>query len=553
MGGLTSNKGKVTIANGERDVLPFINPATGEQFGEVPIATCADVTQVRREMAAMLPIWSGKPVQERVRIVRQLQKLLIDELDEITAVMNQDNGKSRQDALAEAFMTIDLINQYCKHAPNWLRRRRISPGLQIFKRAYQELIPYGVVTIIGPWNYPFLLIIPPIISALLAGNTVMCKPSEVTAATGTLVEKLFQRVPELSSFVRFLHGDGRIGAELVASKPDMIFLTGSTKTGRLVMKAAAESMTPVICELGGKDPMIVLEDSDIKAAAQWGVWGATYNTGQTCMAVERIYVVDEVYEPFLSHVLEQARQLKIGYNTEIINLNDMGPLTFQRQIDIIDDHMQDAIAKGATVLFGGKRDGMFMEPTVMVDVDHTMIIMQEETFGPIIPIMRVDNEAHAIQLANHSDFGLSASVWSQNLRRAKRVAEQLNVGSVNINDTMSHFAIPHLPFGGVKESGIGRTHSEKDMLQFTQSRAIVVGKPPIRFDIATIMREPGQYKLGAGILRMAFGVTPRQRIQPIQEFIEEKQVRSKAKKFAVVTAVTAAVATFIITLARFRK
>ncbi|MCP5097695.1 MAG: aldehyde dehydrogenase family protein [Chloroflexi bacterium] len=553
MGGLASVKGKVTALDGEINVLPFINPATGEQFGEVPIATCDDVTQVRREMAAMLPIWSAKPVKERVRIVRQLQKLLIDELDEITAVLNQDNGKSRQDALAELFMTVDLINEYCKHAPSWLRRRRISSGLQFFKRAYQEMNPYGVVSIIGPWNYPLVLIIPPIVSALLAGNTVIAKPSEVTAATGVLVEKLFQRVPELSSFVRVLHGDGRVGAAIVASKPDLIFLTGSTKTGRLVMKSAADTMTPVICELGGKDPMIVLDDANIEAAAQWGVWGATYNTGQTCMAVERVYVVDEIYDQFLAQVLAETKQLKVGYNSDLLNQNHIGPLTFQRQIDIIDDHVQDALAKGAKIILGGNRTDMFMEPTVIVDVDHTMKIMQEETFGPIIPIMKVDNAEHAIQLANHSNFGLSASVWTKNLNRGKQVAEQLHVGSVNINDTMTHFAIPHLPFGGVKESGIGRTHSEKDMLQFTQSRAIVVGKPPKPFDIATIMREPGRYKLSAAILRMAFGVTSAQRIQPVKEFMEEKQVKPKAKQFAAVTAVTAAVATFIITLARSRK
>ncbi len=368
-----------------------------------------------------------------------------------------------------------------------------------------------------------------------------------------MIEKLFQRIPELSHYVRFLHGDGRVGAALVASEPDLIFLTGSTKTGRIVMKTAAESMTPVICELGGKDPMIVLDDADIKAAAQWGVWGSVYNSGQTCMAVERIYVMDAVYDQFVEEVLLQTEKLRVGYDPDLINYNDMGPLTFQRQIDIIEDHMQDALAKGATVLMGGGRNGMFMEPTVIVDVDHTMKLMQEETFGPIIPIMRVDSEQHALQLANHSVFGLSASIWTDDLGRGKQLAEQLHVGSVNINDTMTHFAIPHLPFGGVKESGIGRTHSEMDMMQFTQSRSVVVGKPPMRFDIGTILREPGRYKLSAAIMRLAFGVTAQQRLQPVKEFVQEKQMLSKAKRFTAVAGVTAAVATFVVTLARFRK
>ena len=538
--GTTAEVIKGKPLNGKAEFLPFVNPATNEQFGSVPMTTAVQVQNARREMAAAAQTWAAKSVKERVRIVRKLQALLIDEMDEITAVMNKDNGKSRQDALAELFMSVDLINQYCNRAPHWLRRRRISSGLQIFKRCYIEQHPHGVVGIIGPWNYPLVLIVPPMISALLAGNTVLVKPSEVTAATGVLVEQLFQKVPELAPFVRFLHGDGRVGAALVQSKPDLIFLTGSTKTGRLVMKTAAENMTPVICELGGKDPMIVLEDANIEAAARWGAWGAFYNTGQTCMAVERIYVVHSVYDRFLEAFLEETAKLKQGYSPEIDNPNDLGPLTFQRQVNIIEDHVQDALAKGAHIVYGGKREGLYMEPTVMVNVDHSMKIMREETFGPVVPIMMVDDERHAIQLANDSNLGLSASVWSKNLARAERVAHQLYVGSVNINDTMSHFAIPRLPFGGVKESGIGRTHGKKDLLQFTQTRAFVVGNPPLPFDIATILRQPGNYKLGAGIIHLAFGTSAKQRLKPVVELLEEKEIKPKAKKMGTAVGLTAA-------------
>lgn len=552
--GMTMEAIKGVPLNGKAELLPFVNPATGEQFGSVPMTTAAEVQNARREMGAAAKTWAAKPVKERVRIVRKLQSLLIDEMDEITAVLNQDNGKSRQDALAELFMSVDLVNQYCNRATRWLRRRRISPGLQIFKRCYIEQHPHGVVGIIGPWNYPLVLIIPPIVSALLAGNTVLVKPSEVTAATGAMIAQLFQKVPELAPFVRFLHGDGRVGAALVQSKPDLIFLTGSTRTGRLVMKAAAENMTPVICELGGKDPMIVLEDADIEAAARWGAWGAFYNTGQTCMAVERVYVVRTVYDRFMEALLEETAQLKQGYSPEINNQNDIGPLTFQRQVEIIEDHMQDALAKGAHIIQGGRRDGLYMEPTVMVDVDHSMKIMREETFGPIIPVMMVDDEAHAIQLANDSELGLSASVWSQNLKHAEWVAHQLDVGSVNINDTMSHFAIPRLPFGGVKESGIGRTHGKKDLLQFTQTRSYVVGNPPLPFDIATILREPGNYRLGAGIIHLAFGTSPKQRLKPVVELLEEQEIKPKAKKVGTAAGLAAVLGAAILTfLLRTRK
>lgn len=540
--------------NGKAEMLPFVNPATGEQFGSVPMTTVADVQNVRREMGTAAQTWAAKPIKERVRIVRKLQALLIDEMDAITAVMNQDNGKSRQDALAELFMCVDLISQYCNRAPHWLRRRRIPSGLQIFKRCYIEQHPHGVVGIIGPWNYPLVLILPPVVSALLAGNTVLVKPSEVTAATGVMIEQLLQRVPELAPYVRFLHGDGRVGAALVQSRPDLIFLTGSTKTGRMVMKAAAENMTPVICELGGKDPMIVLEDADIEAAARWGAWGAFYNTGQTCMAVERIYVVGPVYDRFLELFVEETGKLKQGYSPEIENPNDIGPLTFQRQVDIIEDHVQDALDKGAQIVHGGRREGMYMEPTIMVNVDHSMKIMREETFGPVVPIMMVDDEVHAIQLANDSNLGLSASVWSRDLPHAERVAHQLYVGSVNINDTMSHFAIPRLPFGGVKESGIGRTHGKKDLLQFTQTRAFVVGNPPLPFDIATILRQPGNYRLGSGIIHLVFGTTPKQKLKPVMELLEEKEMKPQIKKVGTAVGLTAALGAAILAFVlRIRK
>lgn len=551
--GTTTEVIKGQPLNGRAEFLPFVNPATNEQFGSAPMTTVAAVQNARREMAAAGQTWAAKSIKERVCIVRQLQTLLIDEMDEITAVMNQDNGKSRQDALAELFMSVDLINQYCRRAPHWLRRRRIPSGMQIFKRCYIEQHPHGVVGIIGPWNYPLVLILPPMISALLAGNTVLVKPSEVTAATGVMIEQLFQKVPELAPYVRFLHGDGRVGAALVQSKPDLIFLTGSTRTGRLVMQAAAENMTPVICELGGKDPMIVLEDADIKAAARWGAWGAFYNAGQTCMAVERIYAVKPVYDRFLEAFLEETRKLKQGYSPEIDNLYDLGPLTFQRQVNIIEDHMQDALAKGAHIVHGGEREGLYMEPTVMVNVDHSMKLMREETFGPVVPIMMADDELHAIQLANDSNMGLSASVWSRDLARAERVAHQLYVGSVNINDTMSHFAIPRLPFGGLKESGIGRTHGKKDLLQFTQTRSFVVGNPPLPFDIATILRQPGNYRLGAGIIHLVFGTTARQKMKPVIELLEDKEIKPKARKVGTAVGLTAVLSAVILTLLRTRK
>ena len=499
--------------------LPFINPATGQAFGQVAIATPQAAHAAVDDLRQSAADWAQRTVPERVRVLRQLQSVLIDARDEISATISQDTGKPRQDALIEVFVTVDMLNDACHNAARWLRRERVSSGLYLFKRAYVEPRPYGVVAIISPWNYPLALCVPPLVAALLAGNTVVLKPSEVTAATGVLVERLIQRVPELSPFVRVLHGAGPLGAAIVSAPPDYIFLTGSTETGRKVMRAAAEHVTPLTCELGGKDAMIVLDDADVGAAARWGAWGAYFNAGQTCMAVERAYVQAAVYDEFVGEAVAASEAILVGYSLDTEAAYQMGPITFPHQMDIIEQHMADALAKGARVLIGGKRHGAFYEPTVLVDVTHDMLVMQEETFGPILPIMRVDDEADAVRMANDSPFGLSASVWSGDPARAGRVARQLQTGSVIINDTIAHFGVPQMPFGGVKQSGFGRTHGKAGVLQFTQPYAFADGAPPQALDVATILRRPGHYRLGAALLRVAFGVTPHQRLEPIREAI----------------------------------
>ncbi len=519
------------------ETLPFINQATGEQFGQVTMATQDDVSRAHKEMRLNFEVWRRKPAAERVRILRLLQEAIIDATDEITAVINQDTGKSRQDALIEVFMVVDRLHQYYKNAERWLRRRRVPPGLYVFRRFYTEPHPHGVVAVIGPWNYPFDLCMSPVLSALLAGNTVILKPSEVTAATGALIEKLFKRIPELVPYVRILHGDGKVGAAVVESNPDLVFLTGSTATGKKIAAETAKTLTPFLSELGGKDPMLVLEHADVKAAAKWGVWGAFVNAGQTCMGLERVYAVEAVYDEFVAAVLEETKKLKMGYSTELNNQNHMGPLTFERQINIIRDHLGDAIAKGANVLLGGRIDGLFMEPTIVVDVDHSMKLMREETFGPILPIMKVRDETEAIWLANDSHYGLSACVWSNDMRQAKRAAHRLQVGSVNINDAISHYPVSLLPFGGVKQSGNARTHGKEEVLQFTHLRSYAVGRSPLPFDIATQMRYPGRYRLGTTILHFAFGATPRQRVQPVVEALDSLNAADVKPNLARVAAV----------------
>jgi succinate-semialdehyde dehydrogenase/glutarate-semialdehyde dehydrogenase len=336
-----------------------------------------------------------------------------------------------------------------------------------------------------------------------------------------LIETLFNRVPELAKYIRVLHGDGSVGEELVKLAPDFIFLTGSTETGRKVLSAAAGNLIPVACEMGGKDAVIVLEDADVSQASRWTVWGAFYNTGQTCMGIERVYVVEPCYDEFIKNVLKATHDLNIGYTQELESANHIGPMTDPRQVEIIDRHLQDALAKGAHILTGGDRQGMFIQPMVLVDVDHRMLIMREETFGPVLSIMKVKDENEAIRLANDSLYGLGGSVWGRDLHRAWRVARQLQAGSILINDTIVQIAIPMLPFGGVKNSGNGRVHGREGLLQFTKVHAYAVGSPPNPLDLSVILRKPGHYHFGRGLWRILFGMTLRQRWQGIADLISK--------------------------------
>lgn len=502
--------------------LRFTNPATGLPFGQVEQTPPGAIRQAVAELRHSFSTWSAKPLAERIRILRRLQAVLVERRDEISRIINQDCGKSRQDALIELLVSVDMLAQYCSQAPHWLKKKRVSSGLYLFKQCFVEYRPYGVVAVIAPWNYPLALALPPLLAALLAGNTVILKPSEVTAATGTLIEGLIQGVPELAPFVRVVHGDGEAGAALVEARPDFIFFTGSTATGRKIMQSAAQNLIPLALELGGKDAMIVLDDADLPAAARWGAWGAFFNAGQTCMSVERAYVVASRYDAFVRLAVEEAQKFTAGYTPEVASPYRMGPVTDPRQVALIERHLQDAVEKGARLLTGGKREGAFFQPIVLSGVNHSMLLMKEETFGPLLPIMKVEDEAEAIRLANDCTYGLGASVWSRDGKRARTVAGQVQAASIIVNDCVAQFGIPMLPFGGLKESGFGRTHGREGLMQFTQPYSYALGAPPFRGDIATVLRERGHYGLAALLLGLLYGTSLRQRWEALAGWIRQR-------------------------------
>jgi acyl-CoA reductase-like NAD-dependent aldehyde dehydrogenase len=405
--------------------------------------------------------------------VKALREHLVKHAEAISRELSDYTGKVYLEALmSEVFTVVDALRYYEKHAPTILKTRSVKTPLLFFgNRSYVEYKPLGVVAVISPWNFPFQLSLIPMISALIAGNCVLLKPSEVTPCVGELIERVFRDAGFPSHVVQVMHGGRNVGSTLIESRPDKIFFTGSVATGKKIMAAAAERLIPVELELGGKDPMIVFSDSDLERAANAAVWGAFTNAGQVCMSVERVYVERSVYDEFVRKVRAKTEALRLGV--------DYGSMTFPPQVELVQAHLEDALSKGAQIECGGSplREGtLYFAPTVLTSVHHFMRVMREESFGPLLPIMPFDSENEAIELANDSDYGLNASVFSLDLVKARRVASQLISGNVCINEVIASMANPHLPFGGVKQSGMGRYHAEVGLQTFCHQTSVMASK-----------------------------------------------------------------------------
>jgi len=458
--------------------IETINPSTLQTIGSVPDMDEAQVRQAVQRARAAFRIWGRLDFGERREQLLQVRDHMLDRIDAVVDQICAETGKLRNEAVfTEVFVTADLIEFYARHGKAMLRSRRVPAGIfTATKRAYKVYEPLGVVGVISPWNYPFSLTMTPVVTALFAGNTVVLKPSEVTPLVGVLVGELFAHGSQYGDVVEVVTGGGATGSHLVGAGVQKVCFTGSVATGRKVMAKAAETLTPVLLELGGKDPMLVLDDADVGRAAKGAVWGAFSNAGQTCIAVERVYATAHVYDDLVSKIVAEARAVRQGPPDGAAPA-DIGSMTFPPQVDIVERHIADAIEKGAKVLVGGKRradlGGLFFEPTVLVDVDHSMAIMREETFGPVLPIVKVANEAEALRLANDSPYGLNSSVWTGSDERGRRVAGALEAGNVCVNDCLINYGIPGLPFGGVKDSGVGRAHGAEGLHEMCRIKSVV--------------------------------------------------------------------------------
>lgn len=453
------------------------NPATGEPLYEFNCASDDEVWAAVERARFAQPGWNAIGVEKRAAFLRKFQSLLLNRKKEISEAITREAGKPYAEALlTEVLVVLDTARFLIDTAYGFLRDQTVPHGNLAMKakRGYIVREPHGVIGIIAPWNYPFSTPAAETLSALITGNTVVLKPSEFTPGIALELERLLREAGVPRDAFQVVIGDGRTGAALVESAVDKIVFTGSVATGKKVAQSAGARLMPVVLELGGKDPMLVLEDVDLDVASSAAVWGAFMNAGQTCLSVERCYVHRSIYPKFVEACVEKTRKLRMGNGMD--PQVEVGPMIHERQLRVVEEHVEDAIARGARVLIGGTRlpdkGRNFYAPTVIADVNHDMKIMREETFGPVLPIAAFDTETEGVQLANDSEFGLAASVWTKNRKHGEEIARRINAGTVMVNDVLSCFGISEAPHGGSKASGIGRTHGRFGMEEMVRIKYV---------------------------------------------------------------------------------
>jgi acyl-CoA reductase-like NAD-dependent aldehyde dehydrogenase len=461
--------------------LVSVNPATGETVGTYRCMAAEDVREAVEVARRAQPSWAALNVHKRMEIIRRFRKLLNQRTLEVAELITREAGKPVPEAIAAEILVVqDAAEFSARHAVEVLRSESVPHSNLAMKTKRGKLVyePHGVIGIISPWNYPFSIPATETLSALVLGNAVVLKPSELTPACALKLQSLLHESGVPRDVMQVVLGEGAVGAALIDAPIDKIIFTGSVATGRRVGVAAAQKFLPCVLELGGKDPFIVLDDADLDVASSGAVWGAFMNAGQTCLSVERCYVQRAVFNRFVELCAQKSQLLTVGDGLD--RGTDMGPMIDARQLKIVEDHVADAISKGARIVTGGRRleqlGPNFYAPTVLTNITHDMKLLNEETFGPLLPIIPFDTDEQAIALANDSEFGLAASVWTRNLRRGKAIAQRIEAGTVMVNDAIAGFGICEAPHGGFKASGVGRTHGLPGMREMVRVRYLDVDR-----------------------------------------------------------------------------
>jgi acyl-CoA reductase-like NAD-dependent aldehyde dehydrogenase len=485
------------------------NPATGEVIASVPVLSVDDVEGVVARARAAQPGWEALGFEGRGRILRRAQKWVIDNADRVARTIVSENGKAYEDALlAEVSYAAGAFGFWAKNAPKFLADEKVrsSSPFVIGRKLVVRYAPVGVVGVIGPWNYPLTNSFGDCIPALAAGNSCVLKPASLTPLTSLFMAEGLRECGLPEDVFIVAAGGGDVGSEMI-DHVDAVMFTGSTEVGKKVMERAAKTLTPVGLELGGKDPMLVLADADLERAANAAVHYSMQNGGQTCISVERVYVEEPAYDEFVSKVETKLRDLRQGVPGDPGSV-DIGAVTSPPQVDLIDEHVRDAMSKGARALVGGRRGdgpGDFYEPTLLVDVDHSMECMVEETFGPTLPVMKVRDAEEGVRLANDSPYGLQASVWTKDSEKGERLARQIEAGVVCVNDAQLNYVALELPMGGWKASGLGSRHGADGIRKYTKKQALLVTRLAPKKDLHMLPYKAGRTKLIERLLRFVYG------------------------------------------------
>ena len=461
------------------------SPATLEKLAELPSASSGDVAAAVLRGRKAQPAWAALPFSARARTLYRFRDLLIDRQERLADILTSETGKPRAEVYEnELFYVCDVIQYFARNAEKLLATEKIRPHLIIFKgkKVFSAYHPLGVVGIISPWNFPLVLTAGDAVPALMAGNAVVIKPSELTPLTALFVAELAAEAGFPEHLLQVVVGAAETGEALI-DHADMIAFTGSVEVGKHVMRRAAARLIPVSLELGGKDPLIVLKDASLDRAANACVWGSLMNGGQVCTSIERVYVEAPVYDQFVAAVVAKVQSLRQGPSVQEV---EIGSMTSEEQFQKVRAQVNDAISAGAKALTGGRTNekltGFYYPPTVLTAVDHSMSVVADETFGPVIPIMKVDSAEEAVRLANDSRYGLDACIFSADTERALKLARELRTGTVCINDVLVNYIIPDAPMGGLKDSGFSRRHGAEGIRKFCRQQTIVIDRFGLKRD-----------------------------------------------------------------------